>query len=773
MWVLPATGFERLAATMQASVCIAGKGLVLTDAAVPSQTVLRQRSIDRFLVAVSPQFSGLVLGERVQVAELEGDAAQANSERQERYQTTLHFEPATIVAFLTDLQPELSVEPLLQTQIAQAIQQIQPNDATLQAEFTLRLAAVLTNQRAATDANVGSLVGEPIDRVEQDTVLSQVAAQIRQTQELSLILKTAIQQVRSFLQADRVVIYEFESSLERSFSEAQSEPANASGSVCGRITYEDRATAAIPRILNLSEGMQCFIGVPDYQEKYRKGVIQAVDDIRATYVAAPCLIHLLNWARVRAKLVVPIVVQDQLWGLLIAHQCFAVRHWLESEIRFLRCVSELLAIAIYQTHLNSQLQQQAQTLEQRVIERTQELHDTLNAAQSASLTKTEFLASVSHELRTPLTAIIGMATTLLRLPTDANRQRSLPPEKQQDYLRIIRKSGEHLLELINDMLDLSQVESGRTVLEIQEFSLSQVANECLRMLRDKAHQNQLTLILDLQLESQSDGSSSDGSSSVKSDRFTADPRRVRQILLNLLSNAIKFTPAGGQVVLRVWLEHGHALFQVEDTGIGISAEQFPLLFQKFQQLDTSYHRQYEGTGLGLALSKQLVELHRGKIEVTSTVNLGSTFTVWLPPQPLPGKVDRVSPAVALTDPAHGRVVLIENHETTANLICDLLTAAGHQVVWMVDGMTAIQQIELLKPEAVVVNAHLNGMSTSEVLQRLRQNPSTQTVRILVLTEEGEAERDRCLPEGADAWVGLPLMQPEELLNQVRGKGDRR
>ncbi|MCC5626013.1 ATP-binding protein, partial [Nostoc sp. CHAB 5715] len=135
----------------------------------------------------------------------------------------------------------------------------------------------------------------------------------------------------------------------------------------------------------------------------------------------------------------------------------------------------------------------------------------------------------------------------------------------------------------------------------------------------KAISEQINLNLDLQIDP-------------RRDRFTADGERVEQILWNLLTNAIKFTPESGSVTLRLWMEDDTAIFQVEDTGIGIPDEQLPLLFEKFQQLDTPYRRRYEGTGLGLALTKQLVELHRGRIEVESTVSIGSIFTVWIPTQ---------------------------------------------------------------------------------------------------------------------------------------------
>ncbi|MBF2025639.1 MAG: GAF domain-containing protein, partial [Oscillatoriales cyanobacterium C42_A2020_001] len=654
-------------------------------------------------------------------------------------------------------------------QLGNAILQLQPNDAQFQAQFTLRFAEVLVHPAAAVTTEIGFTAKTPTEaeaeqQTEQGKVFSQMATQIRQTQELSLILKTAIAQVRSFLQADRVVIYQFESELAKNGAgfETAEKPVEIN-LVCGRITYEDRADASIPRILNLSEGVQCFIGVPDYKDKYRKGAIQAIDDIRITYAEAPCLVNLLEWSRVRAKLVVPIVFQEKLWGLLIVHQCLDTRHWLDSEIRFLQCVAELLSIAIYQSQLNSQLQQQAQTLEQRVIERTQELHDALNAAQSANLTKTEFLASVSHELRTPLTAIIGMSTTLLRLPSDSRRESLVSAEKQQEYLKIIRNSGGHLLELINDILDLSKVEAGRTILDVQEFSLTQVAQECMRMLRDKAQQSQITLELDLRLES-----SDPNVSTPKSDRFAADPRRVKQILLNLLSNAIKFTPPAGQVTLRVWLEAGTAIFQVEDTGIGIPDNQFHQLFKKFQQLDRSYHRQYEGTGLGLALTKQLVELHGGRIEVESVVDVGSTFTVWLPAQPLKTRtLETTSTSVEkISEGLEGRVVLVENNEAIANLICDLLTAAGHQVIWMIDGVTALHQIEIINPEVVIADTRLAGMSVHEMLQRLRQNAVTQDIKVLLL-HEGDVDRDHGLAAGADVCLAMPLNHPEELLDSVQ------
>ncbi|MDX2228806.1 MAG: ATP-binding protein [Leptolyngbyaceae cyanobacterium bins.349] len=774
--ILSASIFERLALVIQEFAEGMAQAIVLTEVAFPSLSLSLKRRIHRFTVVATPEFNALLVGQLVQQeteAELDRETVDSRQSRRDptsegRYITQLSFEPTAIATFLAEVQQELPSTHPLHQRLALTMQTLRPNDGRWQAEFSLRLAEVfyLPPSPAVAPSPHPKLIPESADQPEQDTVINKVATQIRQTQELSLILQTAVQQIRTFLQVERVVIYQFESVIPA--GESLQTGASGVSVVCGRVTYEDRANATIPRVLNLSEGMQCFIGMPDYQEKYRKGTIQVIEDVQVAYANTPCLVDFLAWAHIRSKLVVPIVFQEELWGLLIAHQCSNTRHWQESEVRFLRCMADLLAIAIYQTQLYSQLQRQAQTLEQRVIERTQELYDAVDAAQSANISKTEFLATVSHELRTPLTAIIGMSTTLLRLPTDARREQLLPLEKQQEYLKIIRNSGEHLLELINDIIDLSQVEAGRAILDVQQFSLAQIGQDSIRMLRDKAQHNQIKLELKLQLDEP--GAQGTQTNQVDRDRFAADPRRVKQILLNLLSNAIKFTPPGGQVTLRIWVEAGHAVFQIEDTGIGIPKHQFPLLFKKFQQLDRSYDRQYEGTGLGLALTKQLVELHGGRIDVDSVVERGSTFTVWLPAQPLKSRIlseanQSVNPSL-LPVPPSVRVVLIENQETTANLICDLLTVAGHQVIWMVDGMTALHQIEIIKPEVALIGSQLMSLSPAEILQQLRQNPSTQRVKVLLLSQNDQ-DSDRWLAAGADACLTMPLQRPEELLGKVQ------
>jgi two-component system sensor histidine kinase/response regulator len=606
-------------------------------------------------------------------------------------------------------------------------------------------------------------------QVEQERLINQVATQIRQSLDLNVILETAVQEVRRCLNADRLLLFQFAcdsfpapvSDLQRG---EESNRLQFQESCSGRITHEARARQEIPSVLDFVIQDQCFVEVPACQEKYCKGSVEAVTEIHTTYAHAPCLIEMLERAQVKSKLIAPIVVQEQLWGLLIAHHCTEPRQWQDNEQEFLLRIAEHLAIAIQQTQLYRQLQQQAQTLEQRVIERTQELRDALNAVQSANLAKSEFLSAMSHELRTPLTCIIGMADTLLRLSKDFQGNGSTFLQRQASYLKIIQNSGEHLLELINDILDLSQIESGRAILDLQSFSLTQLATESVHLVQDKAIQCKVELQLDLQLESQEDELPNGAG-----DRFTADPRRIQQILFNLLSNAIKFTPAEGRVILRLWRENNGIFFQVEDTGIGIPQDQQTLIFEKFQQLDTSYHRQYEGTGLGLALTKQLVDLHGGWIEVDSVVNSGSTFTVWLPTRRsiIPKLQPNGASKLAESNLMGKRIVLIEDHEETATLICNLLNTAGYQVIWLVKGSAVIEQIEVLQSLTVLMNIDLDWLNSYEILQNLRQNPLTRGVCILALAPDSSRDRIQSwLAAGANDYIPIPITQPEHLLTKV-------
>ena len=281
----------------------------------------------------------------------------------------------------------------------------------------------------------------------------------------------------------------------------------------------------------------------------------------------------------------------------------------------LRRRDELGGLAEELNGMAASLQASVQSLEQQVEERTRDLQRALAALsrkgrqlEVASEHKSHFLANMSHELRTPLNAIIGFSQVL--------RQRMFGPinEKQEEYLDDILSSGHHLLSLINDVLDLSKVEAGQVELEVASFSLREALERGVVMVREPATKHGVRLSLEL---------------APGVDLVEGDERRLRQVIFNLLSNAVKFTPEGGSVVVSSTRVNGEVRVSVTDTGPGIAAEDQVRIFEEFQQTAVGA-RQGEGTGLGLALSKRLIELHGGRIWVESQSGKGSMFTFALP-----------------------------------------------------------------------------------------------------------------------------------------------
>ncbi|MEH2188987.1 MAG: ATP-binding protein [Nostoc sp.] len=659
---LPIVVFNQLGELLeQMAQTVGSAALVLTEAVLVRIYIPVEWQRQKFTLVLSEQFSVLLVGTFEQGSrETEGQGIYSEINAQ------LTFNLEAIASFIYELRDLFECDSYTHQNLERYRQIIRPNDATLQSQFTLLLLEYLLTQPnqeiIAPPSPIGPAVYicQPVEdalkkQISQERLLNQVTTQIRKSLDLPVIMATAITQVREFLELDRLVIYKFagsqvntqpyqsetipfnETALTTGMELSVREPAEIYFYIhenndrhspfistnnqsllgdCqkygGYIVYEARATDAITSVLNYTE-KNCFIRTSRCWEKYQQGFTLAVDDVEKTYALEECLLNFLRECQVKAKLAAPIMFEDKLWGLLIAHQCDEPHQWNDSEKNLLVAIAEQLAIAIHQAELMQTLTQEKQNLEQRVIERTMALRDALLAAEAASRIRSEFLATISHELLTPLTYVIGMSSTLLRWPLGELSQR------QRGYLQTIHDSGEHLLGMINDILDLSQIEAGKTALNISEFSLVNIAENAVNSLQKKATSEQINLILDLQIDP-------------RRDRFIGDAKRVEQILWNLLTNAIKFTPESGSVTLRLWVEDNTAIFQVEDTGIGIPEEQLPLLFEKFQQLDTPYRRRYEGTGLGLALTKQLVELHRGRIEVESTVSIGSIFTVWIPTQ---------------------------------------------------------------------------------------------------------------------------------------------
>lgn len=736
---LPISIFEKLCSLWRELMEIEGSSAILLNDSIiyPEMTDISEiLGAKKFYLLLSSQLCALLQG--------------TLNDSSLSYQVIITCDPQAIAEFTHKLEQHLDNSSPWRKRLIPYIEPHLPQSNPLETHFNSRLWNILVPEFSETSDVMyeGLRTCEPVEealrqQVAQERLLNQLIGQIHQSLELSVILETAVRELRSFLEVDRLVIYKFR---EKYLSTSESEKIQNLG---GLVTYESRVSQSLPSLLNVVAEDVCFATIPEYQHKYRQGEIVAIEDVERQYSASLCLSQFLEKYWILSKLIAPIIVEGELWGLLIAHQCFKKRQWLESEKAFLGQIGEHLAVAIYQAQLYAQVQEQKNTFEQRVIESTQALRDTLIASQAANHSKSEFLGNMSHELRTPLTCIIGLSGTLLHWSQEGL---NLPVDKQRKYLDTIQNSGKHLLDMINEILEYSNLQSGKYVLSVRYFSLTKVAKNVMQRVSDESEHRRINLELDLQIEPQKDS-------------FSADPERVQQILYHLLNNALKFTSKNGKVTLRVWLEKNQLCLEVEDTGIGIEEEKIPLLFESFQQLENSRRRVYGGTGLGLALTKQLVELHGGTIEVESIINKGSTFTVRIPSQPQ-------NKAKLVSQPEKNQalftknktIVLVESNEEIATLIGELLTAANYHFIWLMDGTKVIKKIELLEPSAVILDKELSKII--EINDSLKQYPETKDTKVLILRNEiTSKEWTEISKMGIDDYLIKPI-QPNLLLKRV-------
>lgn len=408
---------------------------------------------------------------------------------------------------------------------------------------------------------------------------------------------------------------------------------------------------------------------------------------------------------------------------------------------------------------NQQLADYSQTLEQKVEARTVDLLAAKEAADSANRAKNDFLANMSHELRTPLNTILGMTQALEeQILGDLNA-------KQTRALQATERSAKHLLELINDILDLARVESGVLELDCSPTAIVPLCQFCLTVVKQQAHQKGIQL---------------DSRLSHTLPMFIMDERRIREVLINLLSNAVKFTPTGGQVTLEVTcpqqstnLDSGDSsnpnpnnilTFVVSDTGIGINPDYREKLFKPFVQIDSALNRQYNGTGLGLALVKRITELHGGRVSVTSEVGVGSSFTVELPcaiaTSPLSGKAaissDKINSG-SLQSEGVTSILLVEDDPDNITVIKSYLTAKGYFIRVANDGHQAISAVLSSMPDLVLMDIQMPGMDGLEAMQRIRNEPILADVPIIALTALAmRGDRDRCFAAGADDYLSKPV-----------------
>ena len=364
----------------------------------------------------------------------------------------------------------------------------------------------------------------------------------------------------------------------------------------------------------------------------------------------------------------------------------------------------------------------------------------------ASQHKSEFLAHMSHELRTPLNAVIGFSEVLLeRMFGDINA-------KQEDYLQDILSAGRHLLELINDVLDVSKVEAGRMTLELGMVSLPMVLESGLMLVREQAAQHGVELGLEVDADLPD---------------VPGDERRIKQVVANLVTNAVKFTPEGGKVDVAARVVGDEAHVSVADTGIGIATADHETIFDAFQQVSWGPEPKPEGTGLGLTLSRQILDLHGGRIWLESEVGCGSTFTFALPLGPVftpaPASLPPVEDAAAAAEQRGPTALLIEDDEHSIDLISLYLGDAGFEVVVARDGEAGFELARALRPAGIVLDILLPRLDGWEFLARAKADPELAELPIIIVSMVDE--RGKGLALGAADYLVKPVGR-EELLHAL-------
>ncbi|MEA5510715.1 transporter substrate-binding domain-containing protein [Crocosphaera sp. UHCC 0190] len=550
----------------------------------------------------------------------------------------------------------------------------------------------------------------------EEQTLNKITEKIHQSFELDTILNDSTAEARHIFQCDRVAVYQFNDDWS------------------GEFIAESVAEQWVPLVgENIKQVWKDTYLQQNQGGRYQNNETFAVDDIY-TVGNQQCHLDLLEQFQARAYIIVPIFVHNKLWGLLACYQNSGPRHWHFADVKLLKHIGNQLGLAIQQSELLNQLQKAK------------------NAAEAASQAKSQFLAHMSHELRTPLNAILGFTQLL---SNDSNLT-----SEQQEYLAIINQSGEHLLSLIRDILDMAKIEAGKITIHVNNVNIHHLVQTLVQLFQLKAQAKGLELLVEIGL--------------TVPQQIITDQGKLRQIIINLLSNAIKFTDQG-QVILRVQkiaentLEsetNSHILFEIEDTGPGINVEEAPNLFNPFFQTELGRKSQ-EGTGLGLAISHHFVNLMGSQLRVSCPLQGGSIFHFNLPVEIAAknecygllskGKVKGLAP-----NQTPYRILIIEDLRSNRQVLLNFLQPLGFEVREASNGEEGVKLWESWHPHLICMDLQMPIMDGYEATRQIKakmEQGGQQTTKIIALTASVFAEeRDEILAVGCDDFLSKPLSE---------------
>ncbi len=568
------------------------------------------------------------------------------------------------------------------------------------------------------------------ETAEREKTIAAAIQRIRESLELETIFTATTEELRQALKCSRVAIYRFDDSYQTGEFVAESAKEEL---LLLQSQREPLGLTAESELLQNS-CLQVLINSPDEVERRNCNLDEpcclAIADIEETNYSDEYRQRLAEF-EIRAYLIVPIFCNSQFWGLLGAYHNLAPRQWKPSEKNMALQIGNQLGIAVQQAQLLAETKRQAAELEKTAI-----------AADAANRAKSEFLASMSHELRTPLNAILGFTQIM-------GRDRSVSSQHQEN-LKIINRAGEHLLALINDILEMSKIEAGRTTLNENCFSLTAMLETLESMLKFKAQSKGLELSFEIP--------------SQIPPGVTTDEGKLRQVLINLLGNAIKFTERG-KVSLRLNIEYNppsnsRLLFEIEDTGPGIAPEDIDSIFEAFGQ--SKVGRQYQqGTGLGLPISQKFVELMGGELKVSSTLSKGSIFAFDVVVTAIEGLAIAPSNRGRAIGLASGsseyRILAVDDKVDNCYLLETFLTCIGFQVRTAANGEEALALWSSWEPHLILMDMQMPVMDGYEATKQIKATQKGQTTVIIALTASAfEEDRQKVLAVGCDDFATKPL-----------------